>query len=74
MDLNAHFSAISLAMSNRWHDLTHLAFLVMVGFLGTVEHCFSLFILFWLEVTSNCWIFTLSLFAISFPVQSLKRP
>lgn len=74
VDLNAHLLAISLAMSNHWQDLVHLAFSVTDGFLDTVEHSFPLFIFFWLEVTPNCWIFTLSLFANSFPVQSPQRP
>lgn len=74
VDLNAHLSAISLAMSHRWQDRIHLAFSLTNGFSDTVEHSFSLFILFWLGVTPNCWVFTLSLFAISFPVQFPKRP
>lgn len=74
VDLNAHLLAISLAMSKRWQDLIHLAFSVTDGFLDTMEHSFPLFIFFWLEVTPNCWIFTLSLFANSFPVQPPKHP
>lgn len=74
MDLNAHFSAISLAMSNCWQDLIPPSILSNECVFRQCWTFFPLFKLLWLWVTTNCWSFTLSLFAINFPAQSSKPP